>query len=223
MSRLFITQRELNFIADITKEYVKDVLGNKIYLYPISELKTKTHDVYNEALQKVYDNPIALDAIVDAQYQQDTKIDKFGVDNQYKLEVFLQYRDLIDKGIEVMIGDVFSFSDIFYEVTNITVVKNIFGLPEHRDGIKVVGTRARQGLFDAPIIGPTDYSRTDPDAVQNTFVQQRGEAVGPDGKPTGDFRELIKNGALDPAMSGPREVSPKGDHENVGSSFYDDE
>jgi len=222
MSRLFITQRELDLIADIAKEYTKDVLGNKIYLYPISELKTLTHDIYNEATLKVYDNPIAIDAVVDAEYQQDTKIDKFGVDSQYKIEVFIQYRDLVDKGITISLGDFFSFSDIFYEVTTHNILKNIYGLPEHKGGVKLVGTKARFGQFDAPVVGPTDYKHTDPDAVQNKFVQQRGEAFDAEGKPTGDFRELIKNGALDPAMSGPKEVSEKGDKEDVGSSFYDE-
>ena len=73
MARLFITPREMNFISDITKEVIKDVNGQKIMYFPISELKTKAHDVYNEALEKVFDNPVSIDALVDAQYQQETK------------------------------------------------------------------------------------------------------------------------------------------------------
>jgi hypothetical protein len=77
MARLFITQRELNFISDITKEIIKDVVGQKIYYYPVSEKKTKSHPVYNEALKKFYDNPIEIECLVDANFQQSTKIDKF--------------------------------------------------------------------------------------------------------------------------------------------------
>jgi hypothetical protein len=171
MSRLFITSKELNFISDITKEIVKDVIGQRIFYYPISENNTHTHTIYNEALQKFYDNPIALDALVDSTFQTETKIDKFGIDSQYKIEVFVHYRDLIDKGINICIGDFFSFSDIFYEITERVFIKNIFGMPEHRNGIKLVGTKAREGLFTAPTIGPTDLSHTDLDAVQKTFVQ----------------------------------------------------
>ena len=40
MGRLFITQREINFINDIAKEVVKDVIGQKIYYFPISEIKS---------------------------------------------------------------------------------------------------------------------------------------------------------------------------------------
>ena len=117
MARLFVTERELNFIADITREIVKDVVGQCIYYYSVSELKTKTHDVYTEAMQKIFDNPIKIDAFVDNIYQTDTKIDQFGVDQRYKLDVFLQYRDLNEKGINISLGDFFSFGDVFYEIT----------------------------------------------------------------------------------------------------------
>lgn len=222
MARLFITPRELNFISDITKEIIKDVIGQRIFYYPISEIKTKTHSVYNEALKKVYDNPIALDALVDNNFQNDTKIDKFGVDAQYKVEVYVQYRDLVDKGINVSIGDFFSFDTIFYEITERSFMRNIYGMPDHKDGVKIVGVMARQGLFDAPVIGPTDISNTDADAVQNTFVQQRGEAFDSEGNPTGDKRDLIENGVLDKPLTGPKEVSENGDPRGVGSAFYDE-
>lgn len=222
MARLFITPRELNFISDITKELIKDVVGQKVYYYPISELKTQTHGVYNEALQKVYDNPIAIDALVDNNFQTDTKIDKFGIDAQFKMEVFLQHRDLVDKGINVNIGDFFSFSDVFYEITERVFMRNIYGLPEHKDGVKLVGVKAREGLFKAPTIGPTDIARTDSDAVQTDFHQQRGESIDQNGEPTGDKRDLVENGVLDRPLTGPKEISEKGDPEKVGSAFYDE-
>lgn len=222
MGRLFITPRELNFISDITKELIKDVVGQKVYYYPISEIKTKTHGVYNEALKKVYDNPIALDALVDNNFQNDTKIDKFGVDAQYKIEVYVQHRDLVDKGINVAIGDFFSFSDVFYEITERVFMRNIYGMPEHKDGVKLVGVKAREGLFAAPLIGPTDIKYTDADAVQTEFHQQRGESIDENGNFTGDKRDLVDVGVLDKPLTGPKEVSEKGDPENVGSAFYDE-
>lgn len=222
MARLFITPRELNFISDITKEIIKDVIGQKIYYYPISEIKTKTHGVYNEALKKVYDNPILLDALVDNNFQSDTKIDKFGIDAQFKIEVYIQHRDLVDKGINVSIGDFFSSDAIFYEITERVFMRNIYGMPEHKDGVKLVGVKSREGLFNAPLIGPTDIAYTDEDAVQKTFVQQRGESLDKDGNPTGDKRDLVENGVLDKPLTGPKEVSENGDPRGVGSAFYDE-
>lgn len=222
MARLFITPRELNFISDITKEIIKDVIGQRIFLYPISEHKTKTHGVYNEALQKVFDSPIAIDALVDNNFQSDTKIDQFGIDAQFKIEAFVQHRDLVEKGINVAIGDYFSFSDIFYEITERVFMRNIYGMPEHKDGVKLVGTRVRESQFKALVIGPTDISRPEPDAVQTVFVQQRGEAENREGE-TADVRDLVRNGVLDAPLTGPKEVSSLGDKQGVGSAFYDED
>jgi hypothetical protein len=222
MARLFITPRELNFISDITKELIKDVVGQKVYYYPVSEHKTQTHGIYNEALKKVFDNPIALDALVDNNFQSDTKIDQFGIDAQFKIEVFIQHRDLVEKGINVAIGDYFSFSDIFYEVTERVFMRNIYGMPEHKDGVKLVGIRVRESQFKALVVGPTDISRPEADAVQTTFVQQRGVDVNKEGE-TADVRDLVKNGVLDGPLTGPREVSGLGDSTGSGSAFYDED
>ena len=197
------------------------MIGQKIIYYPVSELKTKTHGIYNESIKKIFDNPIIIDALVDNNFQSDTKINMFGVDAQYKIEAYIQHRDLVEKGLSINIGDFFSFSDIFYEITERSFMRNIYGMPEHKDGVKIVGTKARQGLFDTKVIGPTDISYTDPDAVQETFVQQRGIDEDPN-NPNGDVRDLVKNGVLDEPLSGQKEVSPKGDTTGAGSSFYDD-
>lgn len=225
MSRLFITPRELNFISDITKEVIKDVVGQKIYYYPISETKTTTHGIYNEAMEKVFDGPIALDALVDNNFQADTKVDQFGIDAKFKIEVYVQHRDLVEKGIFVNIGDFFSFSDVFYEVSERVFMRNIYGLPEHKDGVKLVGTKAREGQFKAPTIGPTDISRPEPDAVQKKFEQQRGRKENSEG-PTGDVRDLVREGVLEPSLTGPKQVSEKGaadDNSHHGSAFYDED
>ena len=222
MSRLFVGPRELNFISDITKEIVKDVIGQRVFYYPISERRTQAHAVYNESTGKVHDGPIEVDCLVDNNFQSDTKTDKFGIDSQFRLELFLHYRDLVDKGINVAIGDFFSFSDVFYEVVERVFMRNIYGMPEHKDGVKIVGVKARQGLFDSPVKGPTDIKYTDPGAVQETFVQQRGYSTDDSGEATGDKRDLVENGVLDSPLTGKREVSPKGDETDAGSSFYDE-
>lgn len=218
MSRLFITPRELNFISDITKEIIKDVIGQFVYYYPISELKTKTHSIYNESTQKIFDNPIKIDCLVDNSFQTDTKIDSFGVDSTYKIEVYIQYRDLIEKGIVISIGDFFSFSDVFYEITEQVFMRNIYGLPEHKDGVKLIGTKVRESQFKAITMGPTDIGRPDDNAIQNEFEQQRGRVENSEGQ-TGDVRDLVKAGVLDASITGPKKILEQG----AASSFYDED
>ena len=58
MARLFITARELDLISDITKEFVKDVVGQCVFYYPIRSDVTSIHDIYEESIEKIFDNPI---------------------------------------------------------------------------------------------------------------------------------------------------------------------
>jgi hypothetical protein len=225
MARLFVTERELNFISDITKELIKDIVGQKIFYYPVSEHKTKTHDVYNESLEKVFDHPIEIEALVDTQFQIETQINEFGIDAQYKVDVFLHSRDILERGINVTFGDFFSYGDIFFEITEVMIMKTIFGQVENKDGVKIVGTKVREGQFKALVKGPTDRIYSDPDAIQTTFEQQRGFEENSQG-PTADSRALVEAGALDVPISKPRKVNEAGgalDNSTHGSSFYTDD
>jgi len=221
MPRLFVGQKEINFLADITKELTHDVVGTEIVYYPINELKTKTHGIYNESSAKVFDNPIRIAALIDTTNQQQTTTGKFGVDAHWTIEVYIQYRDLLDRGINCNVGDMFSFSDVFYRVDDKVILKSSFGLPEYRNSIKITGGKARETEFQALIQGPTDEKYTDADAVQKVFVQERGFSENSQGK-TGDKRAMIENGILELPPDGPKEVSPRGNDEDTGSSFYTD-
>jgi hypothetical protein len=220
MGRLFVTPREIDFINDIAKEIVKDVIGQKIYYFPISEVKTQVHDVYEEAVDKVFENPIEIDALVKYEAQNVTT-NKFGSEETYNIEAYIQSRDLLDKGIQVTEGDFFSYGDTFFEVIKAPSSDTIFGQIEHKRFITITGKQSRKGQFISKVFGPTDESYSDSDAVQNTYVQQRGFEENRLGK-TGDVRDLQKKGILDAPLTGPAEVSPKGTDTKAGSAFYDE-
>lgn len=222
MARLFISKREINFINDTAKEIIKDVIGQKIYYFPISEIKSKIHDVYEESLEKIYDNPIEIECLV--QYQEpEIRTNRFGSEKYFRIEAYIHSRDLLDRNIEILEGDFFSFGSVFFEITQAPSVNVIFGQIEHERFITIKATQAREGQFKAKIFGPTSESYTDDDAVQTTFVQQRGQEKNRLGE-TGDIRELQKNGVLDKPITGAKEVSPRGDKTgSSGSSFYGDE
>lgn len=210
----------MNFISDITKEYIKDIVGQAIFYYPISELKTKTHEIYNEAVEKIFDNPIKIDAHV-GQPTQSNKTGKIGYDQSWTLEVFIQERDMLDKGIFISIGDFFTYGTVAYEIVAANFIRNIYGQTEHVDGIKIIGQNVRESQFKPSILlGPTSPRYTDEDAVQTKFVQQRGFESNDEG-PTADVRNLQK--ITDKPLTGPAEVSKKGDESDIGSSFYGDE
>jgi hypothetical protein len=220
VARLFITERELNFINDIMKEVVKDVIGQKIYYFSISEIKSRVHDVYEESPNKIFENPIEIEALV--KYSpQEVRTNRFGSEEYYNIECYIQERDLLDKQIDVREGDFFSYGETFFEVIKSPMTDVIFGQIEHKSYITVTGKQARKGQFITKVFGPTSEAYSDDDAVQKTFVQQRGFAENRLG-PTGDSRDLQKSGVLDAPITGPAEVSPRGDPESVGSAFYDE-
>ena len=221
MARLFITPRELDFINDLSKEIVKDVIGQKIYYFPISEVKSKVHDVYEEAVEKIFDDPIEIECLV--KYNpQDISTGRFGSEENYTIECYIQSRDLLQKGIEILEGDFFSFGTIFFEVIKAPSTNTIFGQIEHKRFITITGKQSRKGQFVSKVFGPTSEQYTDPDAVQDTFVQQRGLDKNRLGE-TADVRDMQKNGKLDKPLTGAREVSPKAGTVDGGSSFYGDD
>jgi hypothetical protein len=220
MSRLFVTPREINFINDIAKELVKDVVGQKIYYFAISEIKSQVHDVYEESPDKIFETPIELECLV--KYSpQEIVTNKFGSEEYYTVEAYIQVRDLIDKGIDLKEGDFFTYGETFFEIVKAPRTDTIFGQIEHKSFITITGKQSRKGQFLSKIFGPTSEWYSDPDAVQETFVQQRGYEKNKLGK-TGDVRALQQNGVLDAPITGPAEVSPLGDPDSVGSSFYDE-
>ena len=221
MARLFITPREMNFINDIAKEVIKDVIGQRIYLFQISEIKSKVHDIYEESRDKVFETPIELDCLVKYN-EQEIRTNRFGSEEYYTIEAYIQSRDLLDKGIEILEGDFFSYGSTFFEVIKAPLTQTIFGQIEHKRFITITGRQSRKDQFLSKVFGPTSESFTDDDSVQETFVQQRGFEENRLGK-TADVRDLQKNGVLEKPITGPKEVSSKGDSTNAGSSFYSDE
>ena len=103
MARLFITPREIDFISDLTKEITKDVIGQRIFYYKVREDISKVHDIYEESLEKVFDPPIEIDARVKwAQTEPSTT--KFGFEEKSTIEIYIHFRDMIDKEIKILNG-----------------------------------------------------------------------------------------------------------------------
>jgi len=216
MARLFITPRELDLISDITKELIKDVIGQKIFYYAVRTDVTQVHDVYEESTEKVFDPPIEIDALVEWS-PGEIKTNKFGSEKFHSIEVRVHSQDLIDRNLRMKMGDFMSYGSVFFEITQVITISKIFGQVEHITGYKLMGKQAREGLIDKAIRGPAAQTLETERAVQDTFVQQRGATTNDLGE-TADRRELQADGKLDPPLTGPNKVSPDG----VNSSFYGD-
>jgi len=222
MARLFVTPRELDLISDLSKEIIKDVVGQKVYYYKVRKELSNVHDVYEEAENKVFNPPVEICARVEWQ-QANFITNKFGVDQNSTITVWLQYRDVMHKQLDVEAGDYLSYGDTFFEVLSAKLDATIYGQIEYSTGYILNCKQARKGLINKIPHGPTDESYSDADATEKVFVQQRGFKDNRLG-PTGDERALIAQGKLDlPISNEPAEVSPRGATDGIGSSFYADE
>jgi hypothetical protein len=219
MARLFITPREVDLISDLSKEVMKDVIGQKVYYYRVREEYSEVHDVYEESPEKVFDPPVEIDAMIEWDSSK-VSTNNFGTEKYQKIVVYIQHRDMLDKQIDIREGDYLSYGTNFFELTTVEDDALIFGQIEYVTGYKITCTQARVGQIDKHPLGPTSEDYTDPDAIQETFVQQRGAEQNRLGK-TGDVRDLIKKGKLE-APSQPAEVSKRGDPRQIQSSFYDE-
>jgi hypothetical protein len=217
MARLFITPREIDFISDLNKEIVKDVIGQKIYYYPVRSDITSIHDIYEESIDKIFDAPVEVDALVEWS-PGEIKTNKFGTEKFHNIEVRVHARDLSDKNFRMKMGDFISYGSVFFELTQVNTISKIFGQVEHVTGYKLVGKQAREGLIDKKFLGPGAQTYDTEPVVQDKFVQQRGAEQNELG-PTNDRRELQADGKLDSPITGPKKVAPDG----INSSFYGDE
>jgi len=222
MARLFVTSRELDFINDSVKELIKDVVGQKIYYYRVRPEFTNIHSVYEEAIDKIFDPPIEVEGRV--QYEpEEVRVNKFGSEEYYTLNCYFHARDLIERNIDIKEGDFFNFDATWFEVVKSVVDSIVYGQIEHSMGVHIICKQARQGLIDIEPLGPTNEQWADLNAVQDTFVQQRGFAINKEGE-TADVRNLQQRGILDAPISGPAEILPDENTNAVGvrSSFYDE-
>tara|TARA_R110000851_G_scaffold37420_8_gene96688 strand:+ start:3225 stop:3869 length:645 start_codon:yes stop_codon:yes gene_type:complete len=213
MARLFITPREIDFISDITKEITKDVIGQVIYYYKPRIDLSKIHDLYSEATERVFDPPVEIDCRI-SWGGSDLKLDRFGQDKIRSAEVYLHYRDLIDRNIKVEEGDYFQFGDTFYEMLNVSKDKIMFGQVEHITGYNITAKQVRKGIIDKPAFGPTEEKYLDDNAVQEVFTQQRGDSN------KGDKRSLVNDEVLDSPIAAGQTVQPASSSK---SSFYGDD
>lgn len=245
MSRLFIGHREQAFISDIAKEFTKDVLGQYVLLFPVSAVHTMIDPTYDEAVVKVWENPLKLDAIV-GQPEQTFTNSQFGIDRQMTLEVMLHPRDLLDKDVIVYAGDFLVYGNDTYEIDSVTESRNIFGQEDYQREIILKCHVARLGQMDVAVFHKLlNDSKYFKDRNQKVFVQQRGLAevqTNPDDinsmEATGDVRHLRERLGHEMAPialgTGPRVVkvetredgktlSNKFEHSDPTNGLYDED
>ena len=212
MARLFITPREIDFISDLNKEITKDVIGQVVYFYKTRVDLSQPHDVYDEMKERIFDNPVEIDCRVQWN-SEEIKQDNFGMDVTRRLEIYVHYRDMLDRKITLSEGDFLQYGTDFFEIATVKDDNVIFGQVEYKTGVILTAVLARKGLINKTPHGPIGEQYLDDNATQKEYIQQQGAAS------TGDSRKLVKDGTLGPRIGSRQKVKPQ----NGKSSFYGDD
>jgi hypothetical protein len=145
---LFTGQKEKDFVKQVNDEIIERVVGQTIVYYPISLEHTNYHNLYGEAIQKNFYNPVRVYAMV-KYTSQETKTSPLGVDRIEKISVAFHKRRLTeDQDLFVREGDFVQYGEFLYEILTLEEPQWLFGQVESKFEIAATCVRAREGLFN---------------------------------------------------------------------------
>ena len=145
---LFTGKKEKDFVKQVNDEIIERVVGQTILYYPVSLEHTQFHEMYGEAVQKNFLNPIRIYAMV--KYESETtKTTPMGVDRIEKISISFHKRRLTeDQDLFVREGDFVQYGSHFYEILALKEPIWLYGQVESKFEITAECVRAREGLFD---------------------------------------------------------------------------
>ena len=145
---LFTGKKEKDFVKQVNDEIIERVVGQTIVYYPISLEHTNFHDVYGEAVDKNFLNPVRVYAMVKYE-SQNTTTKPLGVDRIEKISVMFHKRRLTeDQDLFVREGDFIQYGNHLYEILSLTEPKWLFGQVDSKFEIAASCVRARESLFN---------------------------------------------------------------------------
>lgn len=144
---LFVNEAEKDFIKQVGTELLERVIGTTVMYYPLDIQGSNYHQLYGEAIEKVYLSPIRIFVLVKYEGSK-TETNNLGVDKYSTLEVWFPQRRLTeDQNLNVMEGDIIFFGSEYYEIFELNSPNFIFGDPETKVEIIAKCRKARENFF----------------------------------------------------------------------------
>lgn len=145
---LFTGKKEKDLVKQVNDEIIERVVGQTVIYYPISLEHTSFHDLYGEAIEKSFLNPVRVYAMV--KYgSQNTTTTPMGVDRLEKISISFHKRRLTeDQELYVREGDFVQYGEHFYEILTLVEPIWLYGQVESKFEITAECVRAREGLFN---------------------------------------------------------------------------
>lgn len=114
---LFGSQNDFRIIRRMNRELLQDIIEQEIGFYKLSLNDTESN-IYGEALEKTYYNPMKLNCLI-TRGDQVITVDEFGPDlNRAASFAFLR-DDLTDVDLVPEVGDIILWHENYYEVDTV--------------------------------------------------------------------------------------------------------
>ncbi len=147
---LFLGKKERDLVKQVNDELIEKVIGQQILYYSIDMERTNFHDLYGEAVEKTYLAPVRVYALIEWKTEATDYMEGVGIDRQWEILVHFHRRRLTeDQDLYVREGDFILYNKHYYEITNTSEPKLLFGQANNDFEIAATCKRARKGLFDA--------------------------------------------------------------------------
>ena len=152
---LFLGEKERDLVKQVNDELLERVVGQAITYLPISEEFTNYHPLYGEAINKSFNSPVRVYALIE--YDGLTTItENYGLDKSNSITVNFHSRRLqADQNLFVREGDYVQYGSSFYEIVTLKENRQLFGLVDHLFQIKATCIKTRKGILNLNIL-PTE-------------------------------------------------------------------
>jgi hypothetical protein len=115
---LFVKQRGIDFYNHVSRELVKEIIENPVWIYKIGPNDTTTN-LYGEADEKRYYPPVQLYGLIN-NAPEETDTTEFGPDTKQNLIVAFNREQLrILNNFIPEVGDIIEWNSSYYEIGNV--------------------------------------------------------------------------------------------------------
>ena len=110
---IFGSNKDFNLLVNINRELLQDVIEQEILLYKLNIVDTSTN-LYGEALEKTYLEPIKLNCLI-TRGDQVYDVNELGVDLGREASFAILKQDLRDINTVSEVGDIIMWQEDYYE------------------------------------------------------------------------------------------------------------
>lgn len=114
---LFGSNRDFDLLVNINRELLQDIIEQEIGYYKLSLDDTQAN-IYGEAVEKVYYNPVKLNCLI-TRGDQVINVDEFGPDLGREASFAFIREDLVDASVVPEVGDIVLWHEDYYEVDTV--------------------------------------------------------------------------------------------------------